>query len=212
MIKVARQYGEKGMAGGVRKKILLTGTCWYELSGLYHLLSAQEFDVYHAEPGESDVRREPDLIIVALSAEPVAGWGRHLSRVRTLRANIAGKMLVLVPEKLKKLKKLNMLQNTCQVYSGCGSVTQLSEYISGILTDGERPAGEFLLTEGQSRALKRLSDRGRDRPLSLKPGERDLYYHYARLASNVGVKNFRMLLMAGLDREIHEAEGRLCGQ
>lgn len=209
MIKVARQYGEKGMAGGVRKKILLTGTCWYELSGLYHLLSAQEFDVDHALTGESDVRREPDLIIVALSAEPVAGWGRHLSRVRTLRTNIAGKMLVLVPE---KLKKLNMLQNTCQVYSGCGSVTQLSEYISGILTDGERPAGEFLLTEGQSRALKRLSDRGRDRPLSLKPGERDLYYHYARLASNVGVKNFRMLLMAGLDREIHEAEGRLCGQ
>lgn len=25
----------------VRQKILLTGTCWYELTGLWHLLSAQ---------------------------------------------------------------------------------------------------------------------------------------------------------------------------
>ncbi|MFL4555371.1 hypothetical protein ACH19I_02025 [Yersinia kristensenii] len=34
------------MAKGRTRKILLTGTCWYELTGLWHLLSAQGDDVY----------------------------------------------------------------------------------------------------------------------------------------------------------------------
>lgn len=65
----------------VRQKTLLTGTCWYELTELWHLLSAQGHRVYCVPPGYSCVR-EGGLIIVALSAEPVTGWGRHLSWIR----------------------------------------------------------------------------------------------------------------------------------
>lgn len=101
------------------KKILLTGTCWYELTGLWHLLSAQGYSVYRVPPGYSCVRHGWDLIIVALSAESVAGWGCHLSWIRELRAEISGDMLVLVPERLK------VLRNICPVYSGCRSLSNL---------------------------------------------------------------------------------------
>ncbi|EFO3788597.1 hypothetical protein ACRG2M_005337, partial [Escherichia coli] len=103
----------------VRQKILLTGTCWYELTGLWHLLSAQGHNVYRVPPGYPCARHGWDLIIVALSAEPVTGWGRHLSWIRELRAEMSGEMLVLVPERLEMLK---VLRNICPVYSGCMSL------------------------------------------------------------------------------------------
>lgn len=73
-------------------------------------------------------------------------------------------------------------------------------------------AGKFRLTYGQRLALKRLSESGRDRPLNLKQSERGLYWHYAWLAENVGVRDFRMLLMTGLDREVHKMEEPQYGQ
>lgn len=189
--------------GNVRRKILLTGTCWYELTGLWHLLSAQGYDVYRVPLEYSCSGDSWDLVVVALSAEPVSGWGLHLSWVRALRAQISGDMVVLVPERLKNVK---MLLGGCLVYSGSKSLQRLSGYISTTLRRETRNSGAFRLTDGQRRALKRLSDRGRDKPLRLKREERELYYHYARLAENVGVRDFRMLLMTGLDREIHEME------
>lgn len=190
-------------------KILLTGTCWYELTGLWHLLSAQGYSVYRAPLGYSCVRDNWDLIIVALSAEPVTGWGRHLSRIRELRAEMSGEMLVLVPERLEMLK---VLRNVCPVYSGCMSLLNLERTVRMALDRKAARTGKFRLTSGQRRALKRLSERGRERPLNLKPGERGLYWHYARLAENAGVRDFRMLLMTGLDREIHKMEDRQYGQ
>lgn len=92
------------MDGETKGKILLTGTCWYELTGLWFLLSAQGHNVYRVPPGYPCARHGWDLIIVALSAAPVAGWGRHLSRLRELRAEIFGEMMVLVPERLEMLK------------------------------------------------------------------------------------------------------------
>lgn len=163
----------------MRQKILLTGTCWYELTGLWH------------------------LIIVALSAEPVAGWGRHLSRIRELRAEMFGEMLVLVPERLEMLK---MLRNICPVYSGCLPLPDLERTVRMALNRNAVRTGKFRLTSGQRLALKRLSGRGRERPLNLKQSERGLYWHYARLAENVGVRDFRMLLMTGLDREVNKME------
>lgn len=163
----------------MRQKILLTGTCWYELTGLWH------------------------LIIVALSAEPVAGWGRHLSRIRELRAEVFGEMLVLVPERLEMLK---MLRNICPVYSGCLPLPDLERTVRMALNRNAVRTGKFRLTSGQRLALKRLSGRGRERPLNLKQSERGLYWHYARLAENVGVRDFRMLLMTGLDREVNKME------
>ena len=193
----------------VRQKILLTGTCWYELTGLWHLLSAQGHNVYRVPPGYPCARHGWDLIIVALSAEPVTGWGRHLPRIRELRAEMSGEMLVLVPERLEMLR---VLRNICPVYSGCMSLSCLERTVRMALNRKTARTGKFRLTSGQRQALKRLSERRRDRPLNLKQSERGLYWHYARLAENVGVRDFRMLLMTGLDREVHKMEDRQYGQ
>ncbi|ATI65966.1 hypothetical protein [Edwardsiella tarda] len=187
----------------VRQKILLTGTCWYELTGLLNLLSAQEYDVCRVPLEYSCSREGWDLIIVALSAEPIAGWGRHLSRIRELRAEMSGEMLALVPERLEMLK---VLRNICPVYSGCMPLPDLERTVCMALNRKALRAGKFRLTSGQRLALKRLSERGRDRPLNLKQSERGLYGYYARLAENVGVRDFKMLLMTRLDREVHKME------
>nr|WP_099588220.1 hypothetical protein [Escherichia albertii] len=185
----------------VRQKILLTGTCWYELTGLWHLLLTQGYDVYFVSPGNFCVRDDPDLVIVALSAEPVAGWGRHLACIRELRKKLSGEMLVLVPERLEALK---ILQDVCPIYSGRGHLSRLKEIVHMALNRENVSAGKFRLTLGQRQALKRFSKSRRGHSLNLKQNERILYWHYARLAENVGVRNFRLLLMAGLEREIYE--------
>ncbi|MED9364369.1 hypothetical protein RCM72_19000, partial [Escherichia marmotae] len=120
-----------------------------------------------------------------------------------------GEMLVLVPERLEMLK---VLRNICPVYSGCMSLSCLERTVRMALNRKTARTGKFRLTSGQRQALKRLSERGRDRPLNLKQSERGLYWHYARLAENVGVRDFRMLLMTGLDQEVHKMEDRQYGQ
>ncbi|HFR2176803.1 TPA: hypothetical protein ACHUVK_002718 [Shigella sonnei] len=187
------------------RKVLLTGTCWYELTGLWFLLSAQGYDVYRVPLGYPCASDCWDLVIVALSSEPVAGWGRHLSSICELRARLSGRMLVLAPEKLKSLK---ILMNICPVYGGCESLFQLMDYVRMSLTTEADKESRFILTDGQRRALKRLAEKGRSRPLNLKRSERKLYWHYARLAENVGVRDFSMLLMTGLDKEICRMEDR----
>ncbi|WP_244580790.1 hypothetical protein [Escherichia coli] len=107
-------------------KVLLTGACWYELTGLLNLLSAQEYDVYRVPLGYSCSRKNWDLIIVAMSAEPVAGWGRYLPQIRELRQEMSGEMLVLVPESLAMLK---VLRNICSVYSGCMPLVYLERVV-----------------------------------------------------------------------------------
>ena len=191
-------------AVNVRQRILLAGTCWYELTGLRHLLSAQGYDVCCVSLEYSCFREGQDLIIVALSAESITGWGQHLSRIRELRAKMSGKMVVLVPEKLKTLK---VLRNVCPVHNGCEDLQHLTDFIGATLNGPEGPSGRFRLTPGQCKVLSRLSGRDRDIPLNLKQDEHGLYYHLARLAENAGVRDFRMLLMTGLDREMRKMEG-----
>lgn len=120
---------------------------------------------------------------------------------------MSGEMLVLVPERLEMLK---VLRDICPVYSGCMPLSYLERTvrIPMVLNIKTARIGKFRLTSGQRLALKRLSERGRDRPLNLKQSERGLYWHYARLAENVGVRDIRMLLMTGLDREVHKMEDR----
>lgn len=181
----------------VRQKILLTGTCWYELTGLWFLLSALGYDVYRVPLEEACKPDGWELIIVALSAEPVAGWGKHLTRIRKLRAEMSGKMLVLVP---KRLEMLRVLRRICPIYSGVGHWSSLVAAIRVTLKRMTVCNEAFRLTKGQRLALTFFSTRGRRWP--------KLYWHYARLAENVGVRDFRMLILAGLDKEIDKMDGR----
>lgn len=200
---------ESGVKVSVRKekgqRIILTGTCWYELSGLRHMLSMRGYDVRNVLPWGCNVSDGGDLLIVALSAESVAGWGRHLSRVCELRALFSGKMLVLVPE---RLKSLNVLRNVSPVCSGRESLQQLSVYIDAVLSRKPEQTGRFRLTEAQRRVLERFSegDGSRDGPLNQAQSKPWLYRQCAQLAENTGVRHFRMLMLTRLDKEIVRTE------
>ena len=183
------------------QRIILTGTCWYELSGLRHVLSMRGYDVCNVLPWGCNVSDGGDLLIVALSAESVAGWGRHLSRVCELRALFSGKMLVLVPE---RLKSLNVLRNVSPVCSGRESLQQLSVYIDAVLSRKPEQTGRFRLTEEQRRILKCCSE-GK-RPLKQAKSKPWLYRQCAQLAENTGVRHFRMLMLTRLDKEIVRTE------
>ncbi|EOX8380413.1 hypothetical protein [Salmonella enterica] len=114
-------------------------------------------------------------------------------------------MLVLVPE---GLRKLNVLRNVCPVYSGGENLQQLSIYIDAVLSREPVQTGSFSLTRAQRWALKHFSegDGGRDEPLNQPQNKPWLYRQYARLAEHVGVRNFRMLTLVGLDKEIIRME------
>lgn len=183
--------------------ILLTGTCWYELTGLCFLLLAQGYSVSRVPLGYSCTSDKWDLVIVALSAEPITGWGKHLSWICEVRSHFSGKMLVLVPERLNSLK---ILGNTCLIYSGCRSLSQLGDNVIMALSTKVEKNGIFHLTAGQHRALKRLSGKGKSSALNLKKSDKKFYWHYAQLADNVGVRDLKMLLMTGLDKEIIRME------
>lgn len=203
MFKGVLDSADMTMTDGGRRKIILTGTCRYELTGLWHLLSAQGDDVYCMSLEELNAPDGWGLVIVALSAEPVAGWGRNLPRIFKLKDEMSCEMVVLVPERLKGLQ---ILEGVCRVYSGREGLQRLKSRFSLKSDRGAVQSGWFSLRPGQRRALKRLSERGRNSPLNLKVGERKLYYHHARLAEDVGVRNFSMLLMTGLDRELSRME------
>ncbi|ECG4880235.1 hypothetical protein E0V57_16990, partial [Salmonella enterica subsp. enterica serovar Schwarzengrund] len=106
-----------------RKRILLTGNCEYELLGLSHLLAGMGYAVVRPEmspPGAYD------LALVALSAEPLAGWGRHLQDIRMLHAASPVPMVVLVPSRLQEMR---LLRGTAQVISGRDSLLRLRDML-----------------------------------------------------------------------------------
>ncbi|MEC9652023.1 hypothetical protein RCM09_03665 [Escherichia marmotae] len=95
------------------------------------------------------------------------------------------KMLVLVPE---GLKRLNVLRNVCLVCSGGENLQQLSIDINAILTSGPVQTDRFSLTQAQRWALKHFSEGsgGKDRPLNQYQSK--LYRQYARLADKYAKK------------------------
>lgn len=134
----------------------MDGRCQYELLGLWHLLAAQK-DAHccMSSQGGGSITSDWDLIIMALSAESVVGWVRHLRCICELKKQVPCKIMVLVPEKLKALK---VLRNICTVYSGHEGLRQLTHFISAILTKQDVYSGAFSLTAGQCVALADYQD------------------------------------------------------
>lgn len=120
-----------------------------------------------------------------------------------LRERVSGKMLVLVPE---GLKRLNVLRNVCPVCSGGENLQQLSIDINAILTSGPVQTDRYSLTQAQRWVLKHFSEGSGDRVRPQNQHQSKLYRQYARLAENTEVRNFRMLTLTGLDKEIIRME------
>ncbi|EHD9149688.1 hypothetical protein JOV02_004276 [Salmonella enterica] len=174
-----------------RKRILLIGNCEYELLGLSHLLAGMGYAVMRPEMSLPGVY---DLALVALSAEPLAGWGRHLQGIRMLHAANPVPMVILVPSRLKEIR---LLRGTAQVISGRDYLPRLRVMLwlafKGIC--GPENSGE--LTELRKRTLISLRN-AISRNASLKAVSRKDYYLRARLVEYVGVENLHVLCTSGL--------------
>ncbi|EEQ3299491.1 hypothetical protein ABLI14_003754 [Escherichia coli] len=173
------------------KKILLTGSCWFEIAGLWYLLSEKGYKVTRA-PMDSCTKNTFDLTIIALSAEKIPGWGRHISAIREMRKRISGEMIVLVPH---RLEHLTLLQDVCCIYNGYKNVETLGEFICEQLYTDFFSLKKIKITKGQRQII--------DLTLGVSQicYDQRLYYHQIRLAKNVGVRNLRLLIMAGLTKD-----------
>ncbi|EBL8264643.1 hypothetical protein DLA27_25190 [Salmonella enterica] len=179
-----------------RKRILLIGNCEYELLGLSHLLVCMGYAV--VRPAVSSGRKEYDLVLVALSAEPLAGWGRHLQGVRKLYATNPVSMVLLVPSRLKGMK---LLRGTAQVISGRYSLSRLRTLLRQVfkgLPDPEQP-GELTLHQKKALMSLRMAISSN---ASLKATSHKDYYLRSRLAEHVGVENLHVLCVSGLLSEV----------
>lgn len=127
---IPNTYYKNRNKSNYRKRLLLTGNCWYELTGLWYLLSDENHDIYRAPAGYFCSSTAFELTVVALSAEPIITWSRHISWIKELRRKMTGNMILLVPERFKSLVSLH---DICEVYSGHSTPEQLRSLIYGIL-------------------------------------------------------------------------------
>ncbi|ECG8516336.1 hypothetical protein DLR11_21150 [Salmonella enterica subsp. salamae] len=174
-----------------RKRILLIGNCEYELLGLSCLLASMGYAV--ARPDMLPYRGH-DFVLVALSAEPLAGWGRHLQEIKALYAASPAPMVVLVPARLKEMR---LLRGTAQVISGRDSLLRLRDMLRQALKGRAGPESTGELTDLRKRTLISLCT-AITRNASLKATSRKDYYLRACLVEYAGVENLHVLCTSGL--------------
>ncbi|HCB2340120.1 TPA: hypothetical protein MYR45_004879 [Escherichia coli] len=182
------------------KKVLITGSCWFEMTGLWLALSEDGYDVYRAPFEYSCAPHAYDLTVVALSAEKILGWGRYIPAIRALRKRVSGNIIVLVPD---RLKNLTVLQDVCLIYNGHESIDNIKKFLySQLKADKTIQKKNFYMTSGQLSVLKKISNRSN----SSRVYDRRMYYHQSCLVKNTGVKNLNILRIAGLDKEIYSLD------
>lgn len=178
-----------------RKRVLLTGNCEYELLGLLHLLSDMGCEVLRPEMSYGGTY---NLIVVALSAGPLVGWGRYLRHIRLLRAANTAPMVVLVPPRLQGLR---LLRGMARVFCGRSSLARLRAVLGMVSGDGADTTPSVGLTRRQTQALMNLR-LAVSSNASLKVVYHRDYYLRARLVERVGVDNLHVLCASGLLSEV----------
>ncbi|EAB4961047.1 hypothetical protein HQS73_003649 [Salmonella enterica] len=178
-----------------RKRVLLTGNCEYELLGLTSLLTSMDYEVQRPKMPDAGTY---DLVLVALSAELLAGWGRHIQGIRMLHAGNPVPMVVLVPS---KLQGMHLLKGTAQVINGRYSLTQLRTMLRLAFEKQSRTEQSGKLTRHQKKALMSLrliisSNASR------KASSHKDYYLRACLVEHVGMDSLHVLCVSGLLSEM----------
>lgn len=181
------------------RKVLVCGRNVYETEGVVCLLELAGCDVTRQDMMKAS--GEYDLIVVTLGTDLLAGWGRNCEQIRLLRHRVQGNMVVLVPEKLKKLR---LLRDICLVYSGQVSLQELKSFLFAIMRGRAVLSEPVRFTAGQRKAAGALQRAGRENRCSLRPAERAEYYHRVHLTETVGGGNIQMLFVTGLlERILH---------
>lgn len=86
------------------KNIVVMGACEVEVQGVLSLL--EEMDIPAVRAGVSPLTSD-DLLIVAMSAEPLLGWAKHLPFLLAMKLRWRCAMVVLTPNEIADVRLLD---------------------------------------------------------------------------------------------------------
>ncbi|AOV95545.1 hypothetical protein A9798_15370 [Edwardsiella hoshinae] len=178
------------------ERFILSGTCFYELNGLRYLLQEAGYPVFD----EVAVKTfgPDDVFVLALSAEPLLGWGRHVRYIRHCRRRLPCRMVVLVPPSLGTLR---VFDGTCPVISGhlprAELISQLLTLCRDALALPREPQSPFrLLNVKQGGSRRQLLQQYRENTPLRRMAKSD-YYHRGRLLDVLGIEKMQTLSIVG---------------
>ncbi|HCO4961709.1 TPA: hypothetical protein N8X53_004285 [Escherichia coli] len=182
------------------KKILVSGISFYEIEGVATLFKSIEFSVEC-----KDIRIATgnfDLIIAALSSVPLNGWGKYINLLYNLRRNTSGKIIILTPKKLNKLKLLAQLG---VVNCGCMKPDDLRKNLFLHLNEYESSHSHISVVFSKShiKLLHRIKTNSLIRRKNICVTKDSTEYYYRRdLIKRAGVNHLLTLFSAQLDEVI----------
>ncbi|WP_426347884.1 hypothetical protein [Cronobacter universalis] len=177
-------------------KLVVWGKCDFETTGIEYLLTAEGYRVgrWSMAPPSSQ-----DILLVALSAEPLLNWGRNLKTIEAMQkiAPCRG-IIILVPTQLRELKAPVPY---IRFVDGCKNIECLMSSINKIICEmnnGFQVSCASLFSSRQSRYLIKMKKNITQNRKSLVNNKNE-YYHLSRLVKISGMPNRHVILVAGHD-------------
>ncbi|KAF6590702.1 hypothetical protein G9G39_21465 [Cronobacter sp. EKM101R] len=179
-----------------RKTVLLVGSCEYELIGFESLLVECDFIVEKAKDLDNNLRQRFDMVVIALSSEPLLKWGRFISVIANYHQAPPAKLIIFTPEKLCNLKLLTPI---ALVFNGRRKIPDLKSLITSISKNNPCPPIKVKgLSAIQRRELVRLKLIASGYVKQRTTQTKLTYYHRFRIANLLGVDNLHVLFVVGL--------------
>lgn len=185
------------------KNILLIGKCEYELIGLTNVLT--ELGHYVLRESEASSRYRPDITVIALSAEPLLGWGKNISFINDILSKTKKRVLIIAPG---QYSKLTILRGRCSVLNGELSVEELRRRLSDVVEDNGRMISDYYSFTGfYSATIKALTMAETEKKgVSCST----YYYRKKRILKMFGLKNkheFNLLSVGNMQGDFHGIYG-----
>ncbi|MGY0147484.1 hypothetical protein [Edwardsiella tarda] len=105
------------------RKVIVMGSCEYEVAGIISLLKSANVRVCR---GGIMIPGECDLLIVALSASPLLGWWRNLELLKNIRNAGEYRMVAIVPLDMMTIVSR---QGVCPVVNGSDSLNRVQSML-----------------------------------------------------------------------------------
>ena len=149
------------------------------------MLKGEEYEILALK----DVAPSPsDVLLIALSAEPVLNWGRFLSALVFIRERYRCQTIALVPG---RLKNIHYLFRSIQTVDGSCSISELKKCLIGLISENQQSMTSVTRQQTCYSRVEFMSEAFR-RPYGKKERNR-YYYSRARLVELTGMPNMHML-------------------
>lgn len=183
------------------RAIYITGESPYEISGCQMLLQQAGL---RALPYARELINEDAILIVALSAAPLAGWGEHVKMLFQLKKQTSSRIIAIVPEEIVDYCGLRQV---CHPVCGTNGLNKVRFDLLNAIQEAAHIDAKPLchksyikLTICQKQALEYIADSlrdSRDCKEYMYPGSHVDFWHRGQLLKKLGFKNFHHLAVVG---------------